>query len=429
MSVMKKLKIAVIGSGSTYTPELVNGFLSRMDSLPADSFYMMDIDAEKNRIVSSLAERMLRAKGSGARLMVTESLEEAVEGADYVLGQVRVGKLEARIKDERIPMKYGMLGQETTGAGGFLKGLRTIPVLMNVAGVMERLAPKAWLINFSNPSGMVAQALLNHTGAKAIGLCNNPVNMRRFARDFAPEGTKELDIGYVGLNHLSWMTSIYADGRDILPEHLMDESARTLNGYVYDEELTRAIGAIPCGYLNYFYLRDKMVQKFMSDEQTRGEMCRDIEHELLELYSDPELTEKPALLDKRGGARYSEAAASLIDSIENDRGDFHVVNTLNRGGYGFMADDDVVEIKCRVGKNGPVPEKFGPFENTHIIGMMRAVKAYERLAVEAALTGDRQKALAALLTHPLVGDYDKAKPMLDEMLEAHRELLPRFFGA
>ena len=425
---MRNLKVAVIGSGSTYTPELVDGFLRRVDSLRVDSFYMMDIDAEKNAIVSALAERMVRAKATGARVVVTDSLEEAVEGADYVLGQVRVGKLDARIKDEKIPLRYGMLGQETTGAGGFLKALRTIPVMLNVARTMERLAPRAWLINFSNPSGIVAQALLNHSDIQMMGLCNNAINMQRAVRAHLPQGAA-FDYGYVGLNHLSWMTAAYADGVDKLPALRYDEALRHVNGLRYPDALLDAIGALPCGYLSYFYLRQQMYDLVASAEKSRGEVCKEIEKELLALYSDPTLTVKPAALDKRGGAMYSEAAASLINALENDLRETHVVNVRNQGALSFMAPDDVVELKCVVGKDGAAPIAMPGFQNDHIVGLMQAVKRYERLTVEAGLTGSRDAALAALLCHPLVGDYDKAKPMLDELLEAHRAFLPQFFPA
>jgi len=292
---------------------------------------------------------------------------------------------------------------------------------------MESLAPDAWLINFSNPSGIVAHALLNHTNVKAIGLCNLPRGITGFAKGLAPEGTKEIETDYVGINHLSWITAIYADGKDILPEHLLDEAVRAYTGILFDEELMRSIGAIPCGYLNYYYLRGEMIKRCKEVEKSRGEVCKEIERDLLKMYSDPSLVTYPDELNQRGGGMYSEAAVSLIESIENNKQDYHIINTLNKGAYDFMADDDVVEVRCRVGKNGVFPEKQGSFNNQHIIGMMQAVKAYERLAVEAGLSGNVQTALMALLTHPLIGDYEKAKPMLDEMLEAHRAFLPQFF--
>lgn len=421
---MRGLKICVIGSGSTYTPELINGFLTRMDSLKVDTIALMDIDEEKNRVVSSLAERMMRAKGSNAKIILTASLEEAIEGADYILGQIRVGKLDARIKDEKIPLKYNMLGQETTGAGGFMKGLRTAPVLMEAAKIIERLAPNAWFVNFSNPSGMMAQLLLNHTNVKAIGLCNNPINMDKAMRGKVPEGTREFDMEYVGINHLSWVTRVMADGKDYLPEILSDND---FCEYLGGSELLSTVGGYPCGYLNYYYRPAEMVKRCQEAEKTRGEVCKEIEAELLELYKDTSICEKPAVLDKRGGALYSEAAASLIDSIENDRGDYHIVNTLNKGAFPFMACDDVVEVKCRVTKAGPEPVKLEGFTNDHIAGLMCVVKSYERLAVKAALSGCRKTALAALVTHPLIGDYNVAKPMLEELLEANKQWLPQFF--
>lgn len=429
---MRKLKIAVIGAGSTYTPELIKGFISRKHSLDIGSIYMMDIDGEKNGIVSSLSKRMLEAGGMRSGIIVTDNLEESVEGADYVLGQVRVGKLDARIKDEKIPLKYGLLGQETTGAGGFMKALRTIPVLMNVARHMEKLAPNAWLINFSNPSGIIAEALLNHTRVKMMGLCNGPINMIREAKERVPEGTREFDFDFVGLNHLNWMTAIYADGMEVLQNQLKGRlelsGLKNVPTVGYDETLLKAIKGLPSGYLNYYYFRDETVKKCMDMEKTRGEVCKEIEAELLELYKDPNLREKPAALDKRGGAFYSEAAVSLIDAIENDKNEVHVVNVKNNGAYEFMEKDDVVEVKCHVGKNGAVPVKLENFDNRHIIGLMRAVKAYEKLTACAGLTGSYNSALEALLVHPLIGDYHKAKAVLDDMLEANRDYLPQFFS-
>ena len=332
---MRNLKVAVIGSGSTYTPELIQGFISRKDCLKADSFYFMDIDSEKNRIVSGLAKRMLDANLGNTGIVLTDSLEEAIEGADYVLGQVRVGKLDARIKDEKIPLKYGLLGQETTGAGGFMKALRTIPVMMKVAKTMERLAPKAWMINFSNPSGIIAEAILNNTGINMMGLCNGPIGMIREAKRRVPEGTKEFDYEFVGLNHLNWMTGIYADGREVLQSQLKGEmkisGLQNVPQVEYDETLLNTIKGLPSGYLNYYYFRDETVKKCMNMEKTRGEVCKEIEAELLQLYQDPNLREKPAALDKRGGALYSEAAVSLIDAIENDKNEIHIVNVKNNG--------------------------------------------------------------------------------------------------
>ncbi|MCL2003555.1 MAG: 6-phospho-beta-glucosidase [Oscillospiraceae bacterium] len=425
---MSNLKIAVIGSGSTYTPELIEGFLKRGDSLRVESLYLMDINADKNGVVSALAERMVREAGAKIRVVPTVSLEEAVEGADYVLGQVRVGGLACRILDEKIPPKYGMLGQETTGAGGMLKGLRTIPVILNVAREMEKRARKgAWLINFSNPSGMAAQALLEHTDVRMAGLCNNAVNMLKELKGLLPPGAKAFDYDYVGLNHLSWVTAVYAGGENVLPAWLAGpELGGRHDGHFGGDGVLAAAGAFPCHYLNYYYNQSGALAKLMEAEKSRGEQCVEIEAELLKKYRDETLRVKPAELEKRGGALYSEAAASLVDAIENDKGEHHVVNTANKGALPFMADDDVIEIKCVVGKNGPIPVPPKAEVSHHIIGLTQAVKAYERLAVKAAVTGCRKTALAALMTHPLVLDHAKAKPMLDEMLEANKAYLPLF---
>lgn len=429
---MRALKIAVIGSGSTYTPELIQGFIKRRDTLNVASLYMMDIDREKNEIVSGLVRRMLAANGMTPEFVLTENLEEAIRGADYVLGQIRVGLLDARIRDEKIPLKYGLLGQETTGAGGFMNALRTVPVILEIARLIERLSPDAWFINFSNPSGIVAQAVLNHTNAHMIGLCNVPTVVLRDAALRVPPGTKQFDYDYVGLNHLAWLTAIYADGKEVLREQL-DKGVeipgmKNTPAIPYPPEMLRQIGGIPANYPSYFYFRDEHIRMCQEADQCRGEVCRGLEKTLLEMYRDPELREKPALLDQRGGAYYSEAAVSLLDAIENDRNEVHVVNVLNRGAFPFMDEDDAVEVKCIVNRQGATPVPLRSFDNQHIIGLMRAVKAYERLTVEAAMTGNYAAALQALLVHPLVGDYRKAKGVLDEMLEANRAYLPAFFG-
>lgn len=429
---MKKLKIAVIGAGSTYTPELMNGFITRNKQLNVDSFYMMDIDKEKTEIVTGLGKRMLEANGLNARVIITDKMDEAIEGADYVLGQIRVGKLDARIRDEKIPLKYDLLGQETTGAGGFMKALRTIPVMMDIAKKIERLSPNAWFINFSNPSGIIAEALLNHSDIKMLGLCNAPINMIRRAKEMLPENTKNFDYDFVGLNHLFWLTALYADDKEILQNLFLggykNNSLKNIPEVVYDEELLKAIKGLPVSYLNYYYFRDKMVKKCQEADMTRGEECKLIEAELLELYKDPSLKEKPAVLDKRGGALYSEAAVSVVDAIENDKNEVHVVDVKNNGALSFMDKDDVIEAKCIINKNGATPLKLNDFNNQHIIGLMQAVKAFEKLTVKAGIEGDYNAALGALLTHPLIGDYYKAKNVLEEMLEANKEFLPQFFG-
>ena len=425
---MKKLKVAVIGSGSTYTPELINGFLTRADRLDVSSFYMMDIDEPKNQIVSSLAKRMVKAKGLDTPVLITNNLEETLDGADYVIAQLRVGRLPARILDEKIPLKYDLVGQETTGVGGFFKALRTLPVLENIANIMQKSAsPDVWLINFSNPSGILAEMLTKRGGINSVGLCNAPIGFEKHLRS-KTNNPADFDYDYVGLNHLSWITSVIANGKDVLPELLSEEEFMNYASSP-DKDFLRAVGGIPSYYLNYFYNHSKCVEDAKTRATTRGEDCVAIEEDLLKLYQDETLVEKPALLDKRGGAFYSEAAVSLVDAIENDLNTVHVVNTNHCGVIPFLAEGDVAEVKCVVGKNGvrPLP-LINPNVNQHIVGLTQGVKAYEKLTVQAGLNGDYNAALGALLTNPLIGDARKAKDVFDEMLVAHREYLPRFFA-
>jgi len=424
---LRKLKIAVIGAGSSYTPELIDGFITRADSLNVESFFFMDIDLEKAGIIAAFAERMLKKRGIPSRIVLTDILDEAVSGADYVLGQFRVGGLDARILDEKIPLRHGLIGQETTGTGGFMKALRTVPEVLKIAKSIENHAKDAWYINFTNPAGIVTQAL-QHTAVKSIGLCNGPINMIKDAKKMLPEGTRCFDYDFVGLNHLCFITGIYADGVEILHE-LIDSglgSAEFKNIPATDlpAELLKAVGGIPVAYLNYYLKRDEQLKICHDAEKSRGEICKEVEAALFKLYKDTSICEKPEELSQRGGALYSEAAVSIIDAIENDRNEIHVVNVKNRGAYPFMNYDDVVEVKCVLNNNGAAPVCLKDFNNEYIIGLMRAVKSYEHLTVKAAMTGCYETALLALLAHPLVQDYVRAKGVLDEMLEANRAFLP-----
>jgi 6-phospho-beta-glucosidase len=440
--------VAVIGAGSTYTPELIDGFIARAERLHMAEYRLMDINPEKLSVVGGLARRMLERSGSTSRFALTEDLDEALRGADFVVCQIRVGGLAARELDEKIPLKYGMIGQETTGLGGFMKTMRTIPALTRIVERMREVAPEAWLVNFTNPSGLMAEFILNDLHFdRAIGLCNVPINMKADIAGLAPPGAK-VEIEYVGLNHFSWITKVFFDGREVLgealrasPEALRGNGATGLVGgrtvgamknipdTDFDPELLRAIGAIPNSYLSYYYNRDRQLAHLREAKLSRAEECMAIERELLDSYRDPELRETPASLEKRGGHLYSEAAVSLIDAIANDSGAVHVVNARNAGALEFMGADDVVEVSCEIGRRGPVPVPVRGFDNEHIIGMMRMMKAYERGAARAGLEGDRDAALSALLLHPLAGDYERTKSALDELLAAHAANLPQFARA
>jgi 6-phospho-beta-glucosidase len=420
------VKVAVVGAGSTYTPELVEGFVTRSDRLPVDEFVLLDIDQQRLAIVGALAERMMRRVGYGGTLTLTDDRRAAIEGADYVIVQLRVGQQAARLQDETIPLRFGCIGQETTGAGGFAKALRTVPVVLELAELTAEVgAPGAWFVDFTNPTGLVTQALLDH-GHRAVGLCNVAIGFQRgFAKRFGVE-SERVQLEHVGLNHLSWERKVLVDGKDRLPE-LLDEGGDLGDGSHIPIELVRALGALPSYYLHYYY-RTAQVLEEQRAGRTRAEEVMEIEAGLLELYQDPSLDTKPTLLEERGGAYYSNAAAALIASLQADTGDVQVVDVRNDGAIPGLADDDVVEVACTVDASGahPLPlDELAP----DMLGLVQHVKAYERLTIRAALSGSRDDALRALMANPLVGDYDIASPLLDALLEANRRHLPRFFPA
>jgi len=423
---MRELKAAVIGAGSTYTPELIEGFINRSETLNFREFCLMDIDKEKLRIISGLVKRMFDKKGYTGKLIFTDNLDEALKGSDYVFAQIRVGQMAARILDEKIPLKYGLLGQETTGAGGFMNALRSVPVMLDIAKRIENICPESWLINFSNPSGIVAEALLNHTNIKMIGLCNSFINMH--ASIGKKLETFDFDYEYIGLNHLSWITSVTSGGKELV-DTLKPSGGKMENipDFTFEDDLLEAVPAIPSSYLTYFYHREKQLKKCLDAEKTRGELCIEIEETLLKNYEDPVLDEKPPELAKRGGSLYSTAAVSVADAIENDKNEYHVVNVKNNGAVSFMDDNDVLELKCLVNKSSITPVTVPKIDDLYIKAMMQAVKAYEKLTVRAIMKQSRADAIAALMVHPLIGDYHKAIGVLDEMLEANKPFLPKDF--
>jgi 6-phospho-beta-glucosidase len=420
------VKIAVVGGGSTYTPELVEGFASRQDRLPVDELVLLDVDRERLDVVGGLAGRMLRRIGWGGSLVLTERRDEAFEGADFVIVQLRVGGQQARYLDETLPVQFGCIGQETTGPGGFAKALRTVPVVLELAEeTARRAAPGAWFVDFTNPTGLITQALLD-AGHRALGLCNVAINLQRSFADRFGVAPERVQLEHVGLNHLSWERAVLVDGVDRLPELLdgsIDELAEESG---VPAELLRAIGAVPSSYLHYYYLTSEVLERQRS-ERTRAEEVMEIEAGLLELYRDPTLDTKPKLLEGRGGAFYSEAAAALVASLHADTDDVQVVNVRNDGAIPNLPDAAVVEVAARIDRAGAHPLPLDPLAPV-MLGLVEHAKAYELLAVRAALSGDRRVALNALMTNPLVGDYRVAQPLLDVLLEANREHLPRFFG-
>lgn len=426
---MKEINVTVIGSGSTYCPELVDGFLKAADHLKVKRLVLMDIDERKRVIVGGLCERMLKAAGSDCEVVLTDDLDESLKGADFVVTQIRVGKLWARFHDETIPLKYDLIGQETTGIGGFFKALRTIPVIGHIAERMEVICPGAVMINFTNPSGIVSEFLQNHTNIRSVGLCNVPIDMYDDIKENLGEDVK---ITYVGLNHLSWVISVIKDGEECI-DRMFDEgfapkTMANIHDDGFDLECLRSVRGIPSSYLQYFYSRDAKLEYLKREPRSRAENCMEIEEKLLKIYADPAVTKTPELLGKRGGHKYSLVAVNLIDAIANDLRTEQVIDIRNNGTLDFMADDDVVEIAAYVGSEKITPVAVPHFENEHIKGLMRIVKAYEKLTVKAAMDGDDEAALNALMLHPLVGDYKKAKACYDEMKIVNAEFLPQFFG-
>jgi 6-phospho-beta-glucosidase len=419
------VKVAVVGGGSTYTPELVEGFVSRSDRLPVDELALLDIDQERLAVVGALAERMARRAGWSGTVRLTDDPRAALEGANFVIVQLRVGGNQARLQDETIPQRFGFIGQETTGPGGFAKALRTVPVVLELAELTAEIgAADAWVVDFTNPTGLVTQALLDQ-GHRACGLCNVAIGVQReVAAHFGVEPSR-VRLDHVGLNHLSWERAILVDGVDRLPELLADPPPELLE----DEPLglVRALGALPSYYLRYYY-RTAKVLEHQRTHRTRAEEVLEIEADLLELYRDPALDTKPALLERRGGAWYSDAAAALIASLHDGTGDEQVVDVLNEGAIPNLPPGDVVEVTCRVDRAGAFGEPTEPLA-PEMLGLVQHVKAYERLTIEAAITGSRSVAMKALFTNPLVGDVDRTGPLLDALLDANRAHLPRFSAA
>ena len=408
------MKVAVIGAGSTYTPELVSGLAREQDRARIDELVLHDVAPERLEVVGALAGRMLRRQAFPGRLELTGELERAVDGADVVIIQLRVGGQAARISDETFPLDCGCVGQETTGAGGFAKALRTVPVVLDVA---RRAAPDAWIVDFTNPVGIVTRALLD-AGHRAVGLCNVAIGFqRRFARMLSVE-PEQVVLDHVGLNHLTWERAAYVDGVDRLPlllERHLDELADEVDLPV---DVVRTLGCVPSYYLRYFYCHDLVVQEERG-APTRGERVAEIEAQLLAMYRDPQLSTKPELLGQRGGAFYSEAAVGLVASLHGlDPDAVHSVNVRNNGLLPNLSDDSVVEVSARVGEKGPVPLPVTPLA-PDLAGLVGAVSGYEELAVDAALRGGRQRVYRALLAHPLVGQHEYADALTDKLLAAN----------
>ncbi|AZQ34813.1 6-phospho-beta-glucosidase [Streptomyces cyaneochromogenes] len=418
------MKLTVVGGGSTYTPELIDGFARLRDTLPVEELVLVDPAAERLELVGGLARRIFAKQGHTGRVVTTSDLDSGVEGAEAVLLQLRVGGQAAREQDETWPLECGCVGQETTGAGGLAKALRTVPVVLDIAERVRRTNPDAWIIDFTNPVGIVTRALLQ-AGHKAVGLCNVAIGFQRKFAGLLGVTPSDVHLGHVGLNHLTWETGVRLggpDGEDVLPKLLADHGEAIAADLRLPRALLDRLGVVPSYYLRYFYAHDEVVRELRTKPSRAAEVA-EMERQLLKMYGDPSLDEKPELLAKRGGAYYSEAAVDLAAALLGGGGSRHqVVNTYNNGTLPFLPDDAVIEVQAAVGPSGPAPLPVPALDPLYA-GLMANVTAYEDLALDAALRGGRDRVFRALLAHPLVGQYAYADTLTDRLIAYNQEHL------
>ncbi|MDN5387667.1 MULTISPECIES: 6-phospho-beta-glucosidase [Bacillus] len=433
------LKVVVIGGGSSYTPEIIEGIIKRQHQFPVNEIVLVDIEEgkEKLRIVSELAKRMIRHAGVPIELNHTIDRAEALKGADFVTVQIRVGGLKARALDENIPLSHGLIGQETNGAGGMFKAFRTIPVMLDIARDIQEICPEAWLINFTNPAGIVTEALLKHgPHQKVVGVCNIPYNMKNSIAEIFGVDVSRVMIEFAGLNHFVFGKRVWIDGIDRTEEtieHLLNDhfgySPSNIAALPWNRQFLRSLRMLPSPYHQYYYQHEEALAKDIeayNNNGTRAETVMEVERQLFEKYKDAEIHEKPKELEGRGGAYYSESACSLMNSLYHHSMDIQTVNTLNKGSIPDLPDDAVIEVNSVITKSGPIPLTVGKLPAA-ISGPICLMKKFEQLVIEAAVTGDYNTAYSAMITNPLVSSDHIAQKVLDEMLEAHKRYLPQFF--
>ena len=431
------LKIVVIGGGSSYTPELVEGLLNRLDELPIKELWLVDIEAgwEKVNIIADLTKRMIKKAGADIKVHVTLNRRAALKDADFICSQFRAGCLEGRIRDEHISMKYGMIGQETNGLGGFSNACRTIPIALEICKEIEELCPDAWLLNFTNPSGIVTEAILKRTDVKVVGLCNVPVIMEKGINELLDTKPGEAMIQFAGLNHFIFTRKVLLGGEDkhdqILEEILKGNDKlvpRNIPPFEWPKPLLESLGMVPCAYLRYYYMTDDIIAQERAeadDAGTRGEVVKKMERSLFDIYANPELNVKPKELERRGGQYYSEAACELMSSIYNDKRTIMHVNTRNNGAISGLPDDCAVEVSSVITKSGPLPLNVAPFPED-IMRLIQLMKEYESLTVEAAISGDINLAHRALILNPIVVTGNVLQDALFETVRENVEHMPQF---
>lgn len=431
------MKVVAIGGGSSYTPELVEGLINRSTELPVRELWLVDIPEgrKKLEIITDLARRMVARAGVNMQVYSTTQRRDALPGADFVITQFRAGQIEARILDESIPARHGLIGQETNGAGGLFNAWRTIPVILEIIKDCESLCPQAWIINFANPAGMNTEAVFRSTNwRKFIGLCNVPISMERAVADMLKADKSRVRMDFAGLNHMVFALDIRLDGISVLEQAIRQLQAMSMQNILeipWSQSFLEGLGAIPCPYHRYYLQKEEMVRHSLEEYRqgtTRGTQVKAIEEELFKKYSDPALAEKPRELEQRGGAYYSDAACNLMASLANDKGDVQVVNTLNNGSISDLPDDVIVEVSAKIGRDGPSPLPMGSLP-TACAGLVQQIKSCELLACRAAVSGKYEDALVALTFNPLVQSERLAAAVLDEMLIAHARFLPQFKDA
>ncbi|MDY6846143.1 MAG: 6-phospho-beta-glucosidase [Chloroflexota bacterium] len=429
------LKVAVIGGGSTYTPELINGFIERQEQFPLDQLWLMDIDKERLHIVGQFARRMAKSKHAQFEIILSDNQGEAIENASYVITQLRVGQMKARREDEYLGKRHNLIGQETTGIGGMAKALRTIPVILSIAEDMVKFAPAALLVNFANPSGLVTEALFRYAPEiTSVGVCNAALTTKmeilknlnaRLGTNFS---SSEANIKTLGLNHLTWYYGLEIQGQDYWPQIMaaLVREMRNQDDPYFDPNTLEHLQMLPNSYLRYYYYTHKMLEQQDDWPPSRAEEVFDIETDLLKSYKDKRLSEPPKDLMKRGGAYYSTVATQLLNAHYNDLDEVHVVNTRNNGAVPSWNKDWVLEMPCRINAKGVFPMPT-PALTLECESLINTLKAYEILTAKAAVEGDRDAAYKALLVHPLGPAADKITMVLNDMLEINQQYLPKFF--
>lgn len=413
------MKLTVIGAGSSYTPELASGLIKEHSKLPFKILCLNDIDSHRLKIVGKLICRMFEKSRTKIKVVLTLDLKEALKDSDFIITQIRVGGLKARLLDEEIPLEFGCIGQETTGAGGFSCALRTIPVMLKIAKLIEKISPRAFLINFTNPVSIITEAVTRHSKVKVVGLCNIPIILQNKVASLLKASSKKISLDCFGLNHLSFIRDVIFNKKSVF-----DKIYLKITKNEFDSNLIKTLKLIPSPYLRYYYYPEKILSE-QSAGKLRAKKVLDIERKLFLLYQDSKLTSKPKLLEKRGGALYSQAAINLIKALLSPKEEIQIINLPQGRVFKDFLPESVFELPFKISnkKIQPLKLKSIPLK---VKGLIQAIKTYEELTIQAAVKGEKTIALQALLSHRLIGDFNKARGILNKILKVHKEYLSAF---